>query len=666
VLHAMNLRILFILLAAGLPCAAQRDVRLEELDLKLVKSLTPPMGWPAKAAQSVAGKPLTMKGSVYQHGVGLHSGSTMVVDLRGQAEKFSAKAGVDDERMPLPQALPGSAVPRGLQNHPGTATVEIWLDGKLVAQAGPLRRGAEPKPISADLRGGKRMTILITDGGRWPYNNPVDLADAAIVMQGASAKPAAVAVPHDPLPVIAAADSARVALHGPRVVGGSPGRPFLYRIPASGAGPLKFSASNLPAGLKLDPQTGFLSGALQSEGTTVARIEVSSPQGKDVRELRIVAGAHKLALTPPLGWNSWNVWARAVDDAKIRAAADWMVKSGLAAHGYNTVTIDDAWMGERDAQGEIHPNEKFADMKALADYVHSMGIKFGIYSSPGPKTCQQLPGSYQHEAQDAALYARWGVDMLKYDLCSGRSQLKDPDDPAEMRQVYAKMGDPLLKGPRDILFSLCEYGLADVGKWGPEVGGNLWRTTGDIRDSWESIAEIGFNQNGREKWAGPGHWNDPDMLVVGAVGWGVELHQSRLNPNEQMTHIGLWSLLASPLFLGCDLSQMDPFTLRVLTNDEVLDVNQDPLGKQASRKAQDGLLEVWAKPLEDGTMAVGLFNRGMESAKVTAKWTDIGVSGRQPVRDLWQRKNAGEFDGAYSTSVAPHGMALIKVGKATK
>jgi alpha-galactosidase len=298
--------------------------------------------------------------------------------------------------------------------------------------------------------------------------------------------------------------------------------------------------------------------------------------------------------------------------------------------------------------------------------VHAKGLKLGIYSSPGPQTCQQLPGSYHHEAQDAALYARWGMDMLKYDLCSGRARMKDPDDPREMRSVYARMGDPLLRGPRDILFSLCEYGLAKVEQWGPEVGGNLWRTTGDIRDSWEGISEIGFSQNGREKWAGPGHWNDPDMLVVGAVGWGVELHQSRLSPSEQMTHIGLWSLLAAPMFLGCDLSQLDPFTARLLTNDEVLDVNQDPLGRQAARKSQSGLLEVWAKQLEDGTMAVGLFNRGIEPAKVTAEWADIGVAGRQPVRDLWQRKNLGDFDSAFTAAVAPHGMSLIKVGRAKK
>jgi alpha-galactosidase len=284
---------------------------------------------------------------------------------------------------------------------------------------------------------------------------------------------------------------------------------------------------------------------------------------------------------------------------------------------------------------------KFGDMKALADYVHTLGLKIGIYSSPGPKTCQQLEGSYQHEEQDAKTYARWGMDFLKYDLCSYRQLIKDTNNREEHIKPYRIMGDALEKAPRDIVYSLCQYGLAGVEDWGPQVGGHLWRTTGDIRDSWESISEIGFRQAGREKWAAPGRWNDPDMLVLGMVGWGLELHPSRLSPNEQMTHLALWSLLASPLLLGCDLSQMDPFTLSLLTNDEVLDVNQDPLGRQAGRRSQEGLLETWAKEMSDGTVAAGLFNRGLEEATVTAKWSDLGITGRLAVRDLWRSRDLG-------------------------
>ncbi len=639
-------------------------VWLESLDLALVKSLDPPLGYPARAARSVAGKPLTINGVVYPHGVGTHSGSKLVVDLGGEAEKFLAMAGVDDTRLPLPKPLPGSFVPRGLQNHPGLAAFEVWLDGKPAADTGPLGRGAPPKLLSVDLRGARRMVVVVNDGGRWPYDNPADLGGAMIFMKaGAKSRPRAVAVREEPVPPIARGTPAKPALHGPRVLGASPGRPFLYKIPATGLAPLRFSARNLPAGLALDAATGTLSGALREAGTTTVQLEVSGPRGSDRRDLTIVGGAGKLALTPPLGWNSWNVWARAVDADKVRQAADWMVKSGLAAHGYQYINIDDAWMAGRNAAGEIQTDPKFGDMKALADYVHSKGLKLGVYSSPGPRTCQQLEGSYKHEEQDAMTYARWGVDFLKYDLCSYGALIKTASDREEEMRPFRLMGDALRRAPRDLVYNLCQYGRADVWQWGPETGGQVWRTTGDIRDSWESIARIGFSQNGLEKWAGPGRWNDPDMLVVGKLGWGLELHATRLTPNEQLTHITLWSLLAAPLLLGCDLAQLDRFTIDLLTNDEVLEVNQDPLGRQAARRAQDGLLEVWSKAMSDGTVAVGLFNRGIESATVQAKWAELGLAGKQPVRDLWQRKELGEFDGVFQAAVPPHGVVLVKVGR---
>lgn len=657
------MRILSAFLFVVLSGAASRaeQVWLEQLDLGKVQCLKPPMGYPAKAGRSVADKPITIKGVVYPHGVGTHSGSKMLVNLNGQAEKFTAAVGVDDAQTALPNPLPGSAVPAGLQNHLGTGTVEVWVDGKPAADTGMLRRGVDPKELTVDLAGAKRMLLIVTDGGRWPYNNPVDLANAAITMK--SGRPEMLAITEDPLPPVASVSS-KAALHGASVIGGSPGRPFLYRVPASGARTMRFGALNLPAGLKFDRETGFISGVLKEAGTTHVQLVIVGQ--KENRELTIVSGNGKLALTPPLGWNSWNVWARAVDDKKIRQAADAMVKSGLAAHGYQYINIDDAWMGARDASGEIHPNEKFPDMKALADYVHSKGLKIGIYSSPGPLTCQKLEGSFQHEAQDAATYAKWGMDFLKYDLCSYRAKIGDTNNREQMMKPYRIMGDALKSGPRDMVFSLCQYGLGGVEEWGPEVGGQLWRTTGDIRDSWESMSKIGFEQAGREKWAGPGRWNDPDMLVVGMLGWGVEPHQSRLNGNEQLTHITLWSLLSAPLLLGCDMSQFDPFTVKLLTNDEVLDVNQDPAGKQAGRRAQEGLLEVWAKPLSDGTVAAGLFNRGIEPARVTAKWSDLGLSGKQPVRDLWQQKSLGVFESAFAATVPAHGAVLVKIGQVRK
>jgi alpha-galactosidase len=394
--------------------------------------------------------------------------------------------------------------------------------------------------------------------------------------------------------------------------------------------------------------------------------------------LRIVVG-DQIALTPPMGWNSWNCFARAVSDAKVRAAADAMVKSGLIDHGWTYINVDDCWeVGasrpeeeRRDADGQIKTNAKFPDMKAMADYIHSKGLRAGLYSSPGPATCGGFTASYQFEQKDAAQYAAWGFDYLKYDWCSYgkiadqiRKNTTRPTELEIFQHPYSVMRDALRQQNRDILFSFCQYGMGDVWKWGEQTGGNCWRTTGDINDSWSSMSGIGFNQNGHEKYAGPGHWNDPDMLVVGKVGWGPSLHSTHLTPNEQYTHISLWSLLAAPMLIGCDMTQMDDFTLGLLTNDEVIAVNQDALGQQAKRvwaDADDD--EIWARNLQDGTKAVGLFNRGDMPTNIAAKWSDLGISGKQTVRDLWRQKDLGEFDGQFSADVGRHGVVLIKVGQ---
>ena len=423
---------------------------------------------------------------------------------------------------------------------------------------------------------------------------------------------------------------------------------------------MRYAAENLPAGLTLDEQTGIITGQLEAEGTTEVRVTVSGPRGTASSTLTIVGGEHKLALTPPMGWNSWNVWGTAVDAEKVKAAADWMVKSGLAAHGYQYINIDDAWEGERDANGRITSNEKFPDMKALADYVHSKGLKLGIYSSPGPKTCAGYEGSYQHEFEDAETFAEWGIDLLKYDWCSYGKIAKD-DSEAELRKPYELMRQALDACGRDIVYSICQYGMGEVWKWGAEVGGNYWRTTGDITDTWASMSRIGFGQHGLHPYAGPGHWNDPDMLVVGKVGWGPQLHDTRLTRNEQVTHITLWSLLAAPLLIGCDLSQMDEFTVALLSNSEVLAVNQDPLGKQGWRVAQRGKTEVWMRPLADGSIAVGLFNRGRGVTDVVAYWGELGLEGPQRVRNLWTRRDVGTFNGAFTARVSRHGAVMVKI-----
>ena len=352
------------------------------------------------------------------------------------------------------------------------------------------------------------------------------------------------------------------------------------------------------------------------------------------------------APTPPMGWNSWNHFAERVDDRGVRAAADALVASGMKDAGYVYVNIDDTWEAGRDAQGIIQPNSKFPDMKALADYVHSKGLKIGIYSSPAAKTCAGYEGSLGHEERDAQSYAQWGIDYLKYDWCQSSGTRE------EMIAAYTKMRDALKKAGRPMVLSLCEYGWNKVWEWGPSVGGNLWRTTGDISDQYRVMADIGFSQNGLEKFAGPGHWNDPDMLEVGNGG---------MNEDEYRTHMSLWAILAAPLIAGNDLTRMTPFTVELLTNREVIAVDQDPLGKQGYRIAQEGPFEIWMKPLADGSKAVGLFNRQRSTEQMTVKLSQLGIDGQASVRDLWLKKDLGSVTGEYSAYVPSHGVVLVRI-----
>ncbi len=601
-----------------------------------------------RAGRTIRDQPIQLGGLTYPRGVGTRSISEFVIDLHGQAQRFASVVGFDD------------AIRPGV----GTVTFEVWADDTLVAASGLMRVGDAPKTLSADLKGARVLTLLVDDGGDTSNDDEVAWAGAHIVLApNATAKPRPYDAPPEPPPAIAPLRRLpQPQIHGPRVTGATPGREFLFRVPATGTPPLRFAAEPLPAGLAIDPGTGIISGRIRDPGTTRVVLSVTGAHGTARRSLRIVAGPDALALTPPMGWNSWNVWGPAVDAEKVRDAALWLEKSGLAAHGFQYVVIDDAWSGKRNAAGEMAPNEKFPDMRALADAVHARGLKLGIYSSPGPKTCEGFEGSLGHEIQDAATYARWGVDFLKYDWCSYEEVAKDRSL-QQLQKPYVLMRDALAKVERDILYSLCQYGYGDVWKWGEEAGGHLWRTSGDLLDLWSNLESVGFRQAGREPWSGPGHWNDTDMLVVGTVGWGPNLHPTRLTPNEQMLHLALWALQAAPLFIGADLSRLDDFTLALLTNDEVLDVDQDPLGKAGGRVRQEGRLEIWARPLADGTHAVGLFNRGLGPEAVTVRWADLGLAGSRHVRDLWLRKDLGAFEDSFTATVPRHGVVFVKIGR---
>jgi alpha-galactosidase len=557
-------------------------------------------------------------------------------------------------------------------------TFKVVGDGHTLWESKEMRSGEAGAVVKVSLAGVNQLDLL-TEDDKGDFTH-ADWADATVMMN--RGLPYAVTIRSENPVILTPKSSPRPRINSAKAFGVRPGAPFLYTIAATGDRPMTFSAAGLPPGLQLDPQTGRITGSLKGKGEYTVTLSAKNKRGAATRKLKIVCGA-QIGLAPAMGWNSWNCFAETVSAEKVKAAADTMVASGLVNHGWTYINIDACWpvnpaltndptmLGpQRDAGGNIVPNPRFQDMKGLTDYIHGKGLKAGIYSSPGPRDCTGGVGSYQHEEQDAASYGKWGFDYLKYDWCS-YGEIDDGKTLAGLQKPYRVMRAALDKVNRDILFSFCQYGMGNVWEWGAEVGGNSWRIGGDIVDAWVdkdndyqvSVSGIGFSKTQLAQYAGPGHFNDPDMLVVGKVGWGANLHPTRLTPNEQYTHISLWCLLTAPLLIGCDMTQLDDFTLSLLTNDEVLEVDQDPLGRQASRVAQEGQLEVWAKDLEDGSKAVGLFNRGYREASVTVKWSDLGLTGKHKVRDLWRQKDLGKFSGEFTAKVPRHGVVLVKIGK---
>ncbi len=451
--------------------------------------------------------------------------------------------------------------------------------------------------------------------------------------------------------------------NGVPLFGVRPGSPVIYRFPVSGERPMKFTCANLPQGLKLSEADGVLSGKIEKAGDLTFTVVAENAKGKASQEFTLKVGDRMIALTPPMGWNSWNCWALSVSQEKVMSSAQALIDKGLADYGYCYMNVDDGWEAEkRNADGTIAVNDKFPSMKALGDWLHERGLKFGIYSSPGDYTCGGYLGSIDHELQDAESYNSWGVDYLKYDWCGyGRAHAKERDKGvASYVRPYLLMQKFLREQPRDIFYSLCQYGMANVWEWGRFVDANSWRTTGDITDTWRSMYDIGFRkQAGLAEYAAPGHWNDPDMLIVGKVGWSSNLRDSRLTPDEQYTHITLWTLLASNMLIGCDIAQMDDFTIGLLCNNEVNAINQDILGKQADRVYKDGDIEVWARPLSDGSQAIGIFNVGDEDQQFDIKKLAPNAASAGTIRDLWRQKDLTPSE--LVCTIPTHGCKYIKV-----
>jgi len=397
------------------------------------------------------------------------------------------------------------------------------------------------------------------------------------------------------------------------------------------------------------------------------------------------AQTEKLAATPPMGWSTWNYFHHDISDALIRRQADAMIASGMRDAGYVYVNIDGGWEGYRDAAGVLHPNPSFPDMKALGDYIHSKGLKFGIYTGPGPGTCAGAPASYQHEAQDAKMFASWGVDFVKYDLCSfremmaresgaqaARSPLATNKEPgyveimahatgaqiaksdALMRAAYEKMHQAITATGRPMLFSMCQYGYDKVWEWGPRVGGNMWRTSGDVAPTYASVMANGLGEAGLARFAGPGHWNDPDILEVG---------NGKMTPDEWRTNFSLWAILAAPLIAGNDLAHMPPEVKEILLNREVIAIDQDPLGRQGDRAYETGPLEVWSKPLSGGDLAVALFNGIGSPTTMTLRLWDVGWHGPAAARDLWAHRALGTIHDNYTVMVRGHGVIMLRLSR---
>jgi alpha-galactosidase len=477
-------------------------------------------------------------------------------------------------------------------------------------------------------------------------------------------------------------------INGPKVYGVHPGSPFLYRIPCTGIRPMQFGALDLPEGLTLDSQSGIITGVIAKAGTYRTTLSAQNAMGRSTREFRIKVG-ETIALTPPMGWNDWYIHYNRIDDEKMRKAADQMIESGMADFGYQYVNIDDCWMKHKgdepyhDAEGAVLPNTNFPDMKGLADYIHSKGLKAGLYTSPGPWTCGNYVGAFKHEATDVRKFAEWGFDFLKYDWCSfglpdetrnwPSEEQKNQFDLDYLKFPYRMISELIKDQPRDIVLNLCQYGMGDVWEWGGDFG-NCWRTTDDLgavpRKELPGFYKIGMSNARHWEYARPGAWNDPDYILIGWIGsWGDDSvgKSSKLTPDEQYSYMSMWTLMAAPLIFSGDMGKLDDFTLNILCNSEVIDVDQDPLGKQGRILRQTDDEFVLIKELEDGSRAVGLFNLLEEDQVLTIDVKDIGFNGM--VRDLWRQidiGNTAEMGQTFSVRVKAHGVALLKITPAAK
>ena len=653
-----------LFLVFSLSAQQTRTVYLDELTIQSFSE-----GIPGVTAKTCAGgDSIRMKGKTYQRGVGVHSTSVLTFQLNGKGLSFSALTGVDDN------ATPGMVY-----------KMYAIGDEKILFESNPMKVGDAPQMVNVNLKDVKRFGLLVMvkeERGTKTYSN---WANATIIMQDTSL-PQTVPNEKDRY-ILTPAPSKTPRLTTPKVYGATPGNPFLFTVTATGERPMKFSASPLPAGLSIDTKTGIITGVLNKKGNYLVTMKAKNNFGAAQKQLTIKIG-DTISLTPPIGWNGWNSWARLIDREKVIASANAMVNMGLSKHGWSYINIDDSWQGKREGPDTaLQPNAKFPDIKGMVDYIHSLGLKAGLYSTPyvasyggyvgassdsvkGGETFEQIKknkqfyhhiGPYKFEPNDAKQMAKWGFDFLKYDW---RIDVASTE----------RMWDALNKSGRDIVLSLSNNApFEKVNDWNRVS--NMYRTGPDIKDSWTSLFLTSFTLDKWAPYSGPGHWMDPDMMIVGNVSIGPILHPTRLTPDEQYSHISMFSLLAAPMLIGCPIEQIDAFTLNLLTNDEVIAVNQDPLGKPARLVKEINGIQIWLKQLLDGSVAVGLFNTGgygtnpasyfnwgnETAASFNFDFSSIGLNGKYTVRDLWQQKNIGVFNGSMKTTINHHGVQMFQL-----
>ena len=630
---------------AALACAA--DVAyVDEFDLS---GASCGMGLSARARTSVCGNPIRLGEGRYARGVGVRPESAIGFTLDGKATAFDAVVGIDRDAKDV----------KGRTSRLAGAIFRVWCDGKIAFDSGTITEKNPPRPVHVDLAGVKEFVLETASYAPWCglESSNADWADAKIAYGGA-----------------------RPVATGPERIA--------------------------QLGVTFDAAKGILGGTAPAQaGDYPIRVTAVNAKGTASRTITLKVG-ETICLTPPMGWNSWNIWGPSFTMQHAMDAAKAMDESGLGDHGWAYINLDDWWEMNnsgndrakkrtdvqgpaRDADGRIRTNGAFPDMKKMTDYIHALGFKAGIYSSPGPLTCGECEGSYGHEMQDATSYAEWGFDYLKYDWCSygeifqketgwntwkwmggGRMGHNPKNKPVPPREAWAKpyrlMQKCLRAQNRDIVYAYCQYGCGETEKWGREAGANVWRTWQDMKDTWTwmRIAMEGYVKDAEYyKYTGPGFWADPDMMIVGLQRSFGTTHPTYLTRNEQYAHVSMWCLLASPLLIGTDLTRLDAFTKSLLVNDELIAINQDTLGRQARRVVKRDAVEVWVRPLANGDYAVGVLNLYPLSRKTTLYFSWLDLDGEWKLRDCWSQRDLGRFSCCYTTEIPAHAALVLRLSR---